>query len=1233
MTNPGPGSSGPAGPDPRNPDAANPNPPGQNLGPVPPHGEDPQSRDSSSSSGQNPTTGGESPDRDNPSSESGGGDNSSAPNPPSVGNNPSTGSDSSSTGLGGHDEGSDGQDHNDNGDATGNYDQPYDDTSDAEDPPDDADPQTGSGDSDITEEDPYQDADSSDSEDSDDSDDEDHPYDDSEDYTDDSFLSSGESDGESDDWDDDAWQEEQSDDAVREAFVQEYVAETGHCPNPDMVDDLPNALKEAGYSVDDVITCLKSEGEPADGESSSQGLSDDAPAMCPTSEEGAELEDEMLQILQKQAAEIKEKDDLIKKECEAKKNEINRQVHLQQTALNGVRHNLNQTRREIRNIEVGILTGLVARANGFLGELQTHEKAQVELVRAQIQKLDEMKTALKLYECEEIDKYKATFKTPEIVAADEAFRTRAEQAMSSLDTTEAVLKGTQKGLVGGAAVLTVVMSGGTAAPVLLLKGASAATAIGLITESSEAVSNVANDRMTAGEAAFQAGAETLEHAVTATTTTVGTMTGGAVTRSLSGLVQGAKGWRVVLFSVSAKTVGGATGGATSASINLVPVAVTGQLTPTQALESLGLSTLLGALGGAFSSDSVVKDLAGNAAILVLTSKITGNIDPKDIAENAVSLLLGYGSSKGCKIPKNPLPETGSGPKSPGDSTTVSRPSDGATNPQDPATNPDSNPNGGTKPGEPNPHQSSPQEGDVGSIKNFEILPSLREYFEDAPPHKDGPPPRKDYHVANEVQVRFGEKSYRALQEDGTYSTFYYLRPADFKEVASGWLNQGRSANDRIELRDTQTAVRNGSITIIKIPEKAAFSDGTVKFTDAELSQLSDIRKIKEVEAEGKSQFQAYHEFFTKKFADGGQQPSSEQINNATVRHLLDAFAANTNTEKYTDGTPKEGQRTEVTPQERQRRLAEIANKQLQLENLPAEVKPNSKPNRPIANLIRNLNSMAHHEGSQALENALVQNVDYYPDLADTLLEGYAKSEFTVLGRDSAEARVGGAKLSPNQLKELRNRQEEVKSRAIQGDPEKRAALARENGIDTLSSKAQMERIEEIAKSRDLLLELALNSPLPLPWGKDKPVVKPVKNERGAEYWHYTFKGGDRPITTQDGSEVTMEVVVRYHTKTSNEPGLPNYRVELYDPRALDKTRWEMTSFKDPSEVPRGATTMVRKTGEVFEVFVQMREREDYNNQDKKIWEPIGDLGAEGRSKVMKSVHIEYVPEGMDISKR
>ena len=136
-----------------------------------------------------------------------------------------------------------------------------------------------------------------------------------------------------------------------------------------------------------------------------------------------------------------------------------------------------------------------------------------------------------------------------------------------------------------------------------------------------------------------------------------------------------------------------------------------------------------------------------------------------------------------------------------------------------------------------------------------------------------------------------------------------------------------------------------------------------------------------------------------------------------------------------------------------------------------------------------------------------------------------------------------------------------------------------------------------------------------------------------EYHHYTFKEGERAIRLKGGRTVEMDLVVRWHTKTHAAPGLPNDRVELYEPE-VDWQRWEMTSFTNLAQVPNSVPTMVLANEAIF---VQMRRGVKADGTTE--WTPVGAStqkrqGVEktDKDRVMDAVHLEYVPEGMDILK-
>ena len=304
----------------------------------------------------------------------------------------------------------------------------------------------------------------------------------------------------------------------------------------------------------------------------------------------------------------------------------------------------------------GTLNGFISGVSGVTEAAFKNLQAEMDLLRAQRDKLTEFDNTLKAWSCDHPTKWKPLIQTEANKKADAAFREQLDSATYELASTEAALKNSQQALVAGASVVAVVMSGGLTAPMLLVYGASSGTAIGVVTATTEGATNAAIGNKTVDRAARDAAWDSLGYTYTAGVTSASLLTGGAALKGAQHLIQpaGATGVRLVLYKLGAGAAAGGAAGVVG-QLNKAPAIFSGAMTPAEALKSAAMDTLFSLLGGSAgaATTSVTKEALSDVALTAIQLWAEGKLTPAEILESgpstAINIIIG-GLAGAQKVP-------------------------------------------------------------------------------------------------------------------------------------------------------------------------------------------------------------------------------------------------------------------------------------------------------------------------------------------------------------------------------------------------------------------------------------------------------------------------------------------------------------------------------------------------------------------------------------------------------
>ena len=304
----------------------------------------------------------------------------------------------------------------------------------------------------------------------------------------------------------------------------------------------------------------------------------------------------------------------------------------------------------------GTLNGFISGVSGVTEAAFKNLQAEMDLLRAQRDKLTEFDNTLKAWSCDHPTKWKPLIQTEANKKADAAFREQLDSATYELASTEAALKNSQQALVAGASVVAVVMSGGLTAPMLLVYGASSGTAIGVVTATTEGATNAAIGNKTVDRAARDAAWDSLGYTYTAGVTSASLLTGGAALKGAQHLIQpaGATGVRLVLYKLGAGAAAGGAAGVVG-QLNKAPAIFSGAMTPAEALKSAAMDTLFSLLGGSAgaATTSVTKEALSDVALTAIQLWAEGKLTPAEILESgpstATNIIIG-GLAGAQKVP-------------------------------------------------------------------------------------------------------------------------------------------------------------------------------------------------------------------------------------------------------------------------------------------------------------------------------------------------------------------------------------------------------------------------------------------------------------------------------------------------------------------------------------------------------------------------------------------------------
>ena len=982
-----------------------------------------------------------------------------------------------------------------------------------------------------------------------------------------------------------------------DSVITSYFSKTGECPS---VEDVKDITQAAGDLKPEEIRQVLGDKIPA--AIVDKGAQSAPPEACPQSAEAVEFATALARNFITSLSTITTLPKLTNVECEGKKDSLSSAIATQRVLITGTQERVKRAQKDYDASIAGTLNGFISGVSGVTEAAFKNLQAEMDLLRAQRDKLTEFDNTLKAWSCDHPTKWKPLIQTEANKKADAAFREQLDSATYELASTEAALKNSQQALVAGASVVAVLMSGGLTAPMLLVYGASSGTAIGVVTATTEGATNAAIGNKTVDRAARDAAWDSLGYTYTAGVTSASLLTGGAALKGAQHLIQpaGATGVRLVLYKLGAGAAAGGAAGVVG-QLNKAPAIFSGAMTPAEALKSAAMDTLFSLLGGSAgaATTSVTKEALSDVALTAIQLWAEGKLTPAEILENgpstAINIIIG-GLAGAQKVPgkkQDGIDGSLPGKQAGADPAVKDLTGKIPDSVRDQSSRPD---DAHQKPGDQTGDSNLPEQG-----VNLEILPGIRPhlYTQSA----QGALERDTRGAVVSVKLNMGgtQEYFQAYQVDTTYTNFFYLKESDFKKVAKKWLNTD-------SIRQDQVAVQVGSRTIVRIPEGGFDPGRAIMLNQASREAFLEIENIKQDEASGVSQYQAYRNFFQRKLVGsvGANGKPLQDVYNVTIAHLFDMYAANT--PKYKAEEPIRDRGT--------------------IANLLKEIQARNEPKHPFVTLIKNLNSAEADMTREAFETALIEATVKHQAVAMFLFDAYEfeTSELVAVGRGSIVEPVrSGATFDKDFIPQMNSNYYDALFRSIRPDPDVRIKLARSPALSfhKLTPAQQTERLVKIFQTSDFQQEIRDNSPLKL---TELAWRDPLFKLNG-KYLQVEYSGRTRTFQLPNGKSVEFDVSMRYHTRTSTTyEGLPSYRIAL-SPGRNSQYRYEYSTLKPNDPLLQGVDHIVDSSGNVFVKYVLTS-----NNDYLPVTNKGGFVKSDTKQKLGNTTHIEYVPLGMVLEK-
>ena len=502
-------------------------------------------------------------------------------------------------------------------------------------------------------------------------------------------------------------------------------------------------------------------------------------------------------------------------------------------------------------------------------------------------------------------------------------------------------------------------------------------------------------------------------------------------------------------------------------------------------------------------------------------------------------------------------------------------------------------------------RGSPRTSNSETVHDFTNLPTSR-------PSAPAPDELHRYSFGVEAQTipldavghngKITPQRFIGIQKDTLEGTMYYLAPADYLKVHKAYHNNAKAEANEQEATHDSFFVKGRQIIVVRLPDRepgtaALQRDGTVLLSREEKRYLDSLSVHEYKHALGHGEYQAYYDFYRRNDPHRRSASDSPELASRAHQEINDLIAHHL-LELHEMGVLDDDEAVRV------------------LNDMRA-----STTEETFYSALMNATSSARNPNQI---NRLLTLVESMPLLSQP---------HTTPPNDKERFRA-----------QLRER------KALN---EVRVEHAKALGFDTESIETQRERLGQILKRESVLRELAEASPIKL-----NPGTRLTPDVEQRRYVQATAREPNRRVTLSDGTTITADLTVRYHSRTqTRDPELPSYRVTLlrgnaqYELSRLPVIKAGMAPPLDTDTyvvLTNGKPTMhfrhrplgpqhspdmiVTDQGLVFtrQGTIQNREGKDIQVVVNSRREPI----REDASTALKGAwHIPHIPTAMDIAGR
>ena len=471
-------------------------------------------------------------------------------------------------------------------------------------------------------------------------------------------------------------------DAMSEAVVDTWVANTGECPPPALVSQLAQMMDDAegGMTDDEVENCLAGAALPPESltedplpnfdkvpeycltqpydEQSLQDMTEQVNVLGALMEETEEEEQsaepeegaqEALSPEEKKAAEMRERQERLDQvTCVTKQQAAQERRKQQETRIAGTEKNLRGLEADISSLSGWGLVGTWAWIDGTLSAARAKRDSTAAMLaeqKAQLEVLTREAEELAKVDCfspqsraggPEGEGSKVLLQTAEDRESDRKFKESLGSSMEFSGNWHYYLKLFQKGSVYTVAAIPVAASGfSTAVPVLLM-GLRNGTAIALVQSSAENAAQLPEKGVT------QAVSDTLLQTANLTrpvaATGLGLAGGGVVTRGLTKSFPAYFAEETTFRWVLLKMAGAAPLGTAITADEIAPDVVSQKMSADEVALQLGQGTGLAMIGGALPG-GISKQIIGSLALSASFLALQGKLNPEGLKEAGPSTLI------------------------------------------------------------------------------------------------------------------------------------------------------------------------------------------------------------------------------------------------------------------------------------------------------------------------------------------------------------------------------------------------------------------------------------------------------------------------------------------------------------------------------------------------------------------------------------------------------------------